>query len=177
MIVRLFQDSPGGTAAAWACVPCSRKASGVFLGIMACGAVLLGSFSNAHATDAAAAQADAARRLYTLAGAFSNEGHTLRDGRWRIQLVPGSARVLEVNLHLGNAHWFCAAAADPAAGLQLALYDEDGRFLPAAAWNGAGMAAAEWTAQYSGPHYLRIARTDTKQDGDPVEAAVLYTYQ
>ena len=87
------------------------------------------------AVDNAGAQTDrevqAHKTVLDLAGAFSNDGFKMRDGHWTGSLKPNENALVAVNLYAGNQYWFSVGAVEPAKKIDVAVYDETGRRVPA----------------------------------------------
>jgi uncharacterized protein with FMN-binding domain len=91
-----------------------------------------------------------------LAGAFSNEGFKMRDGHWTGSVKPNESALVAVNLYAGNQYWFSVGAVEPAKKVDVAVYDETGKRVPAETYNDGDKAAAGFTATSSGQYYVAV---------------------
>ena len=130
----------------------------------------LGSRGIAAETDA---EVQARSAALELAGAFSNDGFKIRDGRWVSTIEPKQPRLIQVNLYAGNEYWFIAAANDAAKRLEVTLYDETGKPLATEPHQSGARAAAGFSPEISGPYYVRIEELE----GNPASVCLLYSYK
>lgn len=108
-----------------------------------------------------------------VAGAFSNDGYRIRDGYWSGELEKGRPQFLQVNLFSGNEYWFCAAAAPPARGIAVSVYNEMGQPVDFLTYDDGPVAAAGVEPDTSGPYIIRIELLDGEKSG----FCLLYTYK
>jgi len=108
-----------------------------------------------------------------LAGAFSNDHFKLRDGNWSGPIRPKEGQFIQVNLYAGNQYWFCAGATDKAKKIQVTLFDETGRQVPAENYQEGAKAGAGFSPAVSGAYIVRVEETD----GAPASFCLLYTYK
>ncbi len=124
----------------------------------------------ARATDAEIA---AHKSALAVAGAFSNDGFKLRDGRWTGQLQPGKPGIIQVNLYAGNAYWFTLAVSGGDSKLALTIYDETGKAMTADHYQDDAKSAAGFSPQTSGPYYLKLDQIT----GAPTAFCLIYSYK
>lgn len=99
----------------------------------------------------------AARRVaLTLAGAFANDGFTVRDGHWIGVVSREAPTLVEVNLYAGNQYWFSAGASVGTRRLAVSVFDETGAPVEIAPYRGGARAAAGFAPEVSGPYYVRL---------------------
>lgn len=123
----------------------------------------------------------AKRNALDLAEALLNDGFRVRDGAWSVALTPKEPQLLQVTLFSGNQYWFIAAAAPPAAALQVTLYDSAGHCLKLNTWkddlNIPGARAAEgFVAPHSGKYFVKLELLKS-QEKAKAEACLVYAYK
>jgi hypothetical protein len=119
------------------------------------------------------AEVEARRSALELAAAFSNEGYKLRDGQWIEPIKSNDQKVVQVNLYAGNQYWFSAGATAHAKKLEVSIFDETGKPVQTEEYQGQGRAAAGFTAEISGPYFVRV----TQVEGEPAIFSLVYSYK
>lgn len=117
-------------------------------------------------------QTRARKTALDLAGAFTNDGFKMRDGHWTGTVAPRQRTLVAVNLYAGNHYWFSAAAADEAQKVNVEIFDENGRQLPADNYNGDAASAAGVSPSNSGQYFVSLS-----VEGGPATCALLYSYK
>jgi hypothetical protein len=107
-----------------------------------------------------------------LAGAFSNDGFKMRDGHWSGTVNPHERTIVAVNLYAGNQYWFSAASTDDAKKVNVEVFDENGRQLPADNYSAGAAAAAGLSPSNSGQYFISLS-----VDGAAATCCLLYSYK
>lgn len=113
------------------------------------------------------------RRALELAGAFSNDGFRLRDGRWTGRLTPGEPILLEVQLLARNQYWFSAGISGPGGRALLGLFDEWGNPVETLDYRDDTLCALGFSPSRNGTFFLLLSVVE----GDPVSFCVVYSYK
>ena len=119
------------------------------------------------------AEIDARRNALDVAGAFTNDGFKLRDGHWCGTLKPADRSLIAVNLFAGNQYWFSVGTTDPARKIAVNVYDESGRLLSTAHYDGGDRAAAGYSPFDSGQYFVSIDLLV----GNPSSFCLIYSYK
>ncbi len=119
------------------------------------------------------AEVQARSAALELAGAFSNDGFKIRDGRWPTSIAVKQPRFIQVNLYAGNQYWFIAAASDEAKRVEVTVFNENGEPVATEPHQSGVRAAAGFSPQLSGPYYVRIEELE----GNPASVCLLYSYK
>jgi len=108
---------------------------------------------------------------YSVAGAFTNDGFSIREGHWTGRIEVGKPKIVQVNLYAGNQYWFSIGTTPAAKKVSLSIYDETGKPLPSEPYADNGKAAAGFSPEASGPYFVKVDETE----GDPCTFCLLYS--
>lgn len=120
-----------------------------------------------------AANPEARSKALELAGAFTNEGFTIRDGHWSAKFEPNGSQIVEVNLFRDNEYWFCVGGAATARKIEVKVFDETGQPVESSNYQEGATAAAGIVAPGSGKYYIQI----TLVEGDASDLCLVYTFK
>lgn len=118
-------------------------------------------------------EVEAHKVVLDLAGAFSNDGFKIRDGHWSGTLKPKENALIAVNLYAGNHYWFAASAIEPAKKIDVAVYDEAGKFVTTEPYSDGSRAAAGFSPTNSGQYYISV----NLLDGAESAYCLVYSYK
>lgn len=118
-------------------------------------------------------EVEAEKIASAVAGAFSNDGFKLRDGRWTGALASGKQQFIQVNLYAGNEYWFSLGATGKAKKVAVTVFDETGTAIECEPYEKDATAAAGFAPGVSGPYYIRVELVE----GDAATFCLLYSYK
>jgi hypothetical protein len=118
-------------------------------------------------------EVEARKSALELAGAFTNDGFKMRDGRWCGMLRTHDMALVAVNLYAGNQYWFSVGAVEPARKIAVNLYDEAGRQVTTEKYDSGAKAAAGFSPSSSGQYFVAIDLLD----GSESNYCLIYSYK